>query len=166
MRILGVDPGTRRTGIGIIESEGNRYRLLHFEILILKPTTPLPDRLKHIYHSLLVLLRQFRPDVLALENVFFGKDPRAMVKIGEARACAMLAASEEGIDVVEYPPARVKQAVSGNGRATKVQVQQMIKALLNMKTVPPADGADALAVAICHLHSGKTHVPVFERQIS
>ena len=163
MRILGVDPETRRTGVGIIESCGSEYRLLHFEIISLKPTLPLIQRLTQIYRCLSEIIGRFQPDVVALENVFYGKDLRAMVKIGEARACAMLAASEKGVDVVEYAPARVKQSVSGNGRATKEQIQHMVKTLLNMKTPPPADGADALAVAICHLHSAKVYVPVSHR---
>ena len=154
MRILGVDPGTWRTGAGIIESQGSSYKLLHFEVIEVKQkTTPLADRLHKIYQSLTQIIQTHRPEILALENVFYGKDLQAMVKIGEARACAMLAASGHGISVVEYPPARVKQSVSGNGRATKEQIQHMIKVLLNLKTPPPVDGSDALAVAICHLHS-------------
>ena len=163
MRILGVDPGTRRTGAGIIESNGNRYSLVHFEIFTVPAQVPIADRLHRIHRFLQGILRDYRPDVLALENVFFGENAQSMVKIGEARACAMLAASEFGIDVVEYPPARVKQAVTGNGRATKEQMQQMVKRLLNMKTAPPADGADAVAVAICHLHA-RNHVSLLNRQ--
>ena len=153
MRVLGVDPGTRRTGAGIIEAQGNRYQLVHFEVISVKESLPIADRLHLIYEALCRLMVQYKPSVLALENIFFGKDVRAMIKIGEARACAMLAASGQAIDVVEYPPARVKQSVSGNGRATKDQIQHMVKTLLNLKTLPPPDGADALAVAICHLHS-------------
>ena len=156
MRILGIDPGTRRTGAGLIEAKGNRAELIHFEIIIVKDSLPIAERLRQIHECLSEIIREYHPDVLALENIFFGKDIRAMVKIGEARACAMLAASEAGIDVVEYPPARVKQSVSGNGRATKEQIQHMMKRLLNLKTLPPADGADALAVAICHWHNHKT----------
>ena len=153
MRILGVDPGTHRTGTGVIESEGNRYRLVYSETITISSKLSLSEKLSRIYTSLRAVIRRHKPDILALENVFFAKDVRATVKIGEARACAMLAASEEGIRVVEYAPARVKQSVSGNGRATKEQVQHMIKSLLNLKTLPPPDSADALAVAICHLHS-------------
>lgn len=153
MRILGVDPGTWKTGVGIIEARGNRYSLLHFEVILLSKNSVLPDRLRRIYQSLTEIMRIYEPSVLALENVFYGRDVRAMVKIGEARACAMLAASERSLEVVEYPPAKVKQAVSGNGRASKEQIQQMVKQLLNLEKPPPPDGADALAVAICHLHS-------------
>jgi len=156
MLILGVDPGTRRTGVGLIEGQGNRYRLIHTEIIHAKGSLPLPERLLKIYHSLVKIITEYQPVVLALEDVFYSKDVRALIRIGEARTCAMLAASERGISVVEYAPARVKQAVSGNGRATKNQVQQMVKVLLNLESPPPADGADALALAICHLHSERS----------
>lgn len=157
MRILGVDPGTWRTGVGIIEIEGRggRYQLLHTEVIAVLENLPVSKRLQQIYQGLQARIREYRPGVLALENVFFHKDITAVVKIGEARACAMLAAAEQNIEVVEYPPARIKQAVSGNGRATKEQMQHMVKTLLNLKTLPAPDSADALAVAICHGHSRK-----------
>ncbi len=155
MRILGVDPGTWKTGVGLIETQGSRYQLLHFEVISLKENLPLAARLLHIYKTLGERIREYRPDVMALENVFYSKDVSALVKIGEARACAMLAAAEQNLEVAEYPPARVKQSVTGSGRATKEQVQYMIKMLLNLKTPPPADGADALAVAICHTHMSR-----------
>ncbi len=155
MKILGVDPGTYRTGVGIVQAEGSSYKLVHFEVIRPNPKHAIPQRLAHIHQALTSVIREHKPALLALENVFFGKDVQAMVKIGEARACAMLAASVQGIDVVEYPPARVKQSVSGNGRATKDQVQHMVKVLLNLKELPEEDGADALAVAICHLHMAR-----------
>jgi crossover junction endodeoxyribonuclease RuvC len=148
-----VDPGTHRTGAGLIEAEGSRYRFLYSEILSLKSELSGPQKLHSIYKFLKQILERFRPQILALENIFYSKDVRAMVKIGEARACAILAASELGISVVEYAPARIKQAVSGNGRATKEQMQHMVKTLLNLKDLPSPDAADALAVAICHWHS-------------
>jgi crossover junction endodeoxyribonuclease RuvC len=153
VRILGVDPGTYRTGAGIIEKQGSSFKLVHFEVIRPKAKLSLPQRLAFIHQTLNAIISEHQPQVLALENVFFGKDAQAMVKIGEARACAMLAASALGIDVIEYPPARVKQAVTGNGRASKEQVQQMVKVLLNLESVPEEDGADALAAAICHSHS-------------
>lgn len=153
MRILGVDPGTHRTGAGIIETQGSSCRLIYFETIKADAKKPLPERLLFIYRALKVLIQEYKPEVLALEDVFFGKDVKATVKIGEARACAMLAASEQGISVIEYPPTRVKLSVSGNGRATKEQVQHMVKLLLNLKEMPREDGADALAIAICHHHS-------------
>ena len=153
MIILGVDPGTWHTGVGIIEASGNRYALKYTEVISMHQSAALQVRLSVIHKRLVEIIREYQPQVLALESVFFGKDVKAMVKIGEARACAMLAASEGGVEVYEYPPARVKQAVSGNGRATKSQIQHMIQRLLNLSELPPPDGADALALAICHLHS-------------
>ena len=154
MRILGVDPGTHRTGVGVIESQGNRYRMLHAEVIAPAAKLSLPQRLFKIHEALRIVIAEFRPEAVAIENVFYGKDLQAMVKIGEARACAMLAASEEKVPVIEYAPARIKQSVSGNGRATKEQVQHMVKTLLSLSAIPQSDSADALAVALCHLHTG------------
>ena len=164
MRILGVDPGTWKTGVGIIETEGrgSRYHLVHTEVLTIREKGPVSQRLRQIYQGLQERIREYRPEVLALENVFYHKDITAVVKIGEARACAMLAAAEQNMEVVEYSPARIKQAVSGNGRATKPQIQHMIKTLLNLKTLPAPDSADALAVAICHGHCRKGENPNIE----
>ena len=156
MRILGVDPGTWKTGVGIIETQGSRYQLIHLEVITVQEKLPLPKRLQQIYEGLQERIREYRPDVLALENVFYHKDISAVVKIGEARACAMLAAAQQHIEVAEYPPARIKLAVSGNGRATKDQIQHMIKTLLNLKVAAPQDASDALAVAICHAHYAKS----------
>ena len=155
MRILGVDPGTLRTGVGLIEAQGNQYRLVHCEVIASKASKRIEERLLHIHQKLLEIIAQYQPSVAVLETVFFGRDLRAMVKIGEARACAMLAASHSKLPLFEYAPARVKQAVSGNGRATKDQIQHMIQRLLNLKTLPPSDSADALAVAICYLHTSR-----------
>lgn len=153
MRILGVDPGTWKTGVGVIETRLNRYQLVHTEVITIREHLTVSQRLRRIYEGLQERIREYRPEVLALENVFYHKDITAVVKIGEARACAMLAAAGQNIEVVEYPPARIKQAVSGNGRATKEQMQHMVKTLLNLKSLPLPDSADALAVAICHGHS-------------
>ncbi len=155
MRILGIDPGTHRTGVGLIEPAGTSYRLIHTEVITADSKKPLHERLHFIFQALTALVRDHHPDVVALEGVFYAKDIRATVMIGEARACAILAASGAGIPVVEYAPARVKQAVSGNGRAGKDQVQYMIKNMLGLKEAPPADSADALAIAICHGHNAK-----------
>lgn len=153
MRILGVDPGTRFAGVGIVEVDGNKYRPIHYDVIKANAKLSIPKRLSIVYEGIKQVIAEYQPDVLALEDIFYGKDLRAMIHIGEARACAMLAASEQDIDVVEYPPTRVKQSVSGNGRASKEQMQQMVKTLLALKEVPPSDAADALAVAICHIHS-------------
>lgn len=130
------------------------------ESVTLRKTSSLPEKLKEIHDRIQDFMSRYEPDVMALENVFFGKNVQSLVKIGEARASAMLAAAEKKIPVVEYPPARIKQAVSGNGRATKVQIQKMVMLLLGLKTAPPVDASDALAVALCHLHSKNVRIPV------
>ena len=153
MRVAGVDPGTIQTGIGVIEQDARgQYRLTHAETIKVNAKKTLPERLRDIYGALKEVLTIYRPDVVAIENVFFSKDFKAAVKIGEARAVAMLAAMDLNIPVEEYPPARVKESVCGNGRAHKEQIQFMVKQLLRLKELPPPDSADALAVAICHFH--------------
>ncbi len=160
MRILGVDPGTWRTGAGVIETKGSGYNEIHFRVITIKEKRlSVPARLHIIYKTLLEVIREYRPEVLALEKFFFGKDFEAMVRVGEARACAMLAASECGIEVVEYAPMQVKRSVTGNGHATKQQIQHMVKTLLSLREIPPPDSADALAIAICHAHYGTRRLP-------
>ena len=160
MRVLGIDPGTVRMGIGILEKNGSRYQMIACESVGLSKAKPLSERLKEINRSVGDFIERYAPDSVAIENVFFGKNVRSLVKIGEARASAMLAAAERKVPVAEYPPARIKQAVSGNGRASKVQIQQMIKFLLQLPSAPPEDAADALAVALCHLQTKNVRIPV------
>ncbi len=159
MRVLGIDPGTWRTGIGIVEFEKQKFKPLHYETLVLqkrKGELDLARRLKKLYDALTEVLKIYHPDVMAIEEVFFGLDFSAAVRIGEARAVAMLAATHFNIEVAEYAATRIKQAVTGNGHANKVQIQFMMRHLLNLKEKPPADAADALAVAICHCHLART----------
>jgi len=160
MRILGVDPGTWKTGVGVVDFEGGRYKLLHYEVLQLqgksqKDRLDLPKRLKKIYDNLVEIFKIFKPDVMALEDVFYGLDFKAAVRIGEARAVAVLAATGFDIKVAEYSPTQIKSAISGNGRASKIQIQYMVRHLLKLRENPPSDAADALAAAICHCHSLK-----------
>ncbi len=153
LRVAGIDPGTLQTGIGVMEqNERKQYLLIHAETIKVSAKKALPERLREIYGGLKEVLTIYRPQVVAIENVFFSKDFKAAVKIGEARAVAMLAAMELAIPVHEYSPARVKEAICGNGRAHKLQVQFMIKQLLRLKELPLPDSADALAIAVCHLH--------------
>ncbi len=159
MRVLGVDPGTHRTGVGILEADGQRYRLIHCGTLRAKARDPIPVRLRTIFDALQEFIGKYRPSVMALETLFYAKDIQAVERIGEARACAMLAASKQGIEVIEYAPTEVKKSVTGNGRAAKEQVQFMIKRLLALKDDPAVDAADALAIAMCHLHHAKRKIP-------
>ena len=153
MRVLGIDPGTLRMGMAVLEVKTRGYEAVAYEVMHVTKNATLPRRLKEIYRAILQFIDTYHPDVLALENVFFDKNVQSMIKIGEARACAMIAAGEKEIPVAEYPPARIKQAVSGNGRASKIQMQQMMRSILGLKTVPEEDAADALAVAMCHVQS-------------
>jgi crossover junction endodeoxyribonuclease RuvC len=155
MRIAGVDPGTIVTGIGIIEEKGKEPSLVFSRAIQVGHDKPIAVRLEVIFQKLKAIFEEWKPEVMALENVFFQKDFKAAIKVGEARAAAMLAATVSGIEVVEYTPAQVKQSVCGNGRATKEQIQYMIRNLLNLHEPLSADAADALAVALCHSHSRK-----------
>ena len=155
MRVLGVDPGTHRMGVGILEADGQKYKVIHYETICANSKAVIPQRLLQIFDALQALIEKFRPDVMSLETLYYAKDIMAVERIGEARACAMLAASKQGIEVVEYGPMVVKKSVTGNGRAAKEQVQFMVTRLLNLKEAPALDASDALAIAMCHLHSSK-----------
>jgi crossover junction endodeoxyribonuclease RuvC len=154
VRIFGIDPGSTRTGYGCVETDGRRHRLVLCGAIAASPHDSFPARLARIYRELSQLLVTCRPDCVAVENLFHASNVRSALKLGHARGVAMLAAVEAGCPLVEYSPAEVKRAVVGYGRAEKHQVQQMVKLLLGLQQAPsPHDAADALAVAICHLHS-------------
>jgi crossover junction endodeoxyribonuclease RuvC len=156
VRIFGIDPGSERTGYGCVESDGRRHVLVTCGAVAAPPGDTLPNRLARIHSELSALLASCRPDCVAIENLFHAANVRSALKLGHARGVAMLAAVEAGCDVVEYTPAEIKRAVVGYGRAEKQQVGQMVKLLLGLRSAPsPHDAADALAVAICHLHSMK-----------
>ncbi|MBI4265458.1 MAG: crossover junction endodeoxyribonuclease RuvC [Acidobacteria bacterium] len=154
MRIFGIDPGSERTGYGCVETDGRRHRLVACGAITAPAGDAFPLRLARIHRDLAALLATCRPDAVAIENLFHATNVRSALKLGHARGVAVLAAVEAGCVVVEYTPAEIKRAVVGYGRAEKHQVQQMIKLLLGLQAPPsPHDAADALAVAICHLHS-------------
>jgi crossover junction endodeoxyribonuclease RuvC len=154
VRIFGIDPGSERTGYGCVETDGRITRLVTCGAVAVAASDDFPQRLARIHRELVVLLTQCAPDCVAIESLFHAANVRSALKLGHARGVAMLAAVESGCPVVEYTPAEVKRAVVGYGRAEKHQVQRMIKLLLGLKQPPsPHDAADALAVAICHLHS-------------
>ncbi len=155
MRIAGVDPGTIETGVGIIEISGKAPVVLYSRSIHANRGKTIAERLEIIYTELKIIFEEWKPEVLALENVFFQKDFKAAIKVGEARAVAMLAASLSRIPVVEYPPARIKQSICSNGRASKDQIQYMVRQLLKFTGPLTADSSDALAVALCHFHSYK-----------
>lgn len=153
MIILGIDPGSRKTGYGIISKQGNR--LIHIDngAIFTQTAKEFPQRLEQIFTGLSSIIAQYQPDAVAVENVFLAKNAQSALKLGQARGAAIVAAVSIGLPVFEYTALQVKQAVVGTGRAEKTQVQHMIKALLNLPEVAQEDASDALAVAVCHAHS-------------
>jgi crossover junction endodeoxyribonuclease RuvC len=155
MIIFGIDPGSERTGYGSVEtSDGRRLRLLTCGALRAPADTPFAERLRTIHEGLTRLIAEQRPDCVAIENIFHAKNVRSALRLGHARGVALLAAAAAGVSIAEYTPAEIKRAVVGFGRAEKPQVGQMVKLLLGLDAAPsPHDAADAIAVAICHIHS-------------
>jgi crossover junction endodeoxyribonuclease RuvC len=155
VKIFGIDPGSERTGYGCIESNGSRHHLVICGFLSGPARATFPEKLKAIHGGLCALLADHRPDCVAIEDIFYARNVRSALRLGHARGIALLAACEAKLPISEYSPAEIKRAVVGYGRAEKPQVQQMVKLLLGLDEAPtPHDAADALAVAICHLHHG------------
>jgi crossover junction endodeoxyribonuclease RuvC len=153
VKIFGIDPGSDRTGYGCIDSSGGRHRLVICGFLSAPAGATFPEKLQAIHTGLAALLERHQPECVAVENIFYARNVRSALKLGHARGVALLAACEAGLPLFEYAPAEIKRAVVGYGRAEKPQVQQMIKMLLGLDAAPsPHDVADALAVAICHVH--------------
>ena len=154
MKILGLDPGLRITGYGVIEQTGST--LVYVSSGCVKsPDGELPDRLKNILNSVQEVISRFGPDEVAVEKVFVNINPQSTLLLGQARGAAICAAVSRDLPVSEYTALQVKQAVVGNGHANKEQVQEMVKRLLKLPGYPSADAADALACAICHAHGGQ-----------
>jgi crossover junction endodeoxyribonuclease RuvC len=154
VRIFGIDPGSVRTGYGCVETDGRAVRLVACGAITAGTGDGFPQRLARIHRQLSALLEGCHPDYVAVESVFHASNVHSALKLGHARGVALLAAVDAGCPVVEYSPAEIKRAVVGYGRAEKHQVQYMIRILLGLAESPsPHDAADALAVAICHLHS-------------
>lgn len=154
MIILGVDPGSRITGYGILERKDKK--LIFITSGCIKPPSKVktfPERLHFIYEKLNTIIKDFSPEMLALEDIFVAKDPRAAIKLGQVRGAIMVAAKNHGLEIAEYPPTTVKQALVGNGRADKNQVARMVEIILNIKAPKCRDESDALAAAICHGHT-------------
>jgi len=150
MRILGIDPGSRATGYGIIEEVGGRLRFVSCGVIRTKNGTDLPVRLREIYEGLCGVIATHGPDEAAVEDVFVSVNPRSALKLGQARGAAILAAMNNHLPVSEYSAKQVKLGVVGYGQADKQQVQHMIRALLQLTSSPSSDAADALALAVCH----------------
>jgi crossover junction endodeoxyribonuclease RuvC len=154
MRILGIDPGIAITGYGVVEEEGGELKALAFGVIRTPAKQALPVRLQAIYRGVKELALEWKPTATAVEELFFSKNVRTAMSVGQARGVALLALADTGLSVAEYTPLTIKQAVTGYGGADKPQMQEMVRLLLGLAEIPrPDDAADALAVAICHLNS-------------
>lgn len=158
MRVMGIDCGTEYTGFGVVEQDGSRQLVYRTAGAIkLRKTDSMAVRLKDVYDSLCAITREYQPDIVAIEEVFYSVNAKSALKLGQVRGVAILAASSAGLPIAEYAPLSIKSAVVGYGKAEKHQVQQMVMRLLGLAAPPdPADAADALAIAICHLHTAGT----------
>ncbi|MEG0829051.1 MAG: crossover junction endodeoxyribonuclease RuvC [Anaerovoracaceae bacterium] len=157
MKILGIDPGYAILGFGVIEMIGNRFKVIDYGAITTDAKMEMPDRLKHLYCSLMDVITKHEPEVASIEELFFNSNAKTAILVGQARGVAVLACANSGMEIEEYTPLQIKQAITGYGRAEKKQVQIMVKNILNLKEIPkPDDTADALAAAICHGHSAGT----------
>ena len=156
MRVLGIDPGSAITGYGVVEEEAGELKAVAFGAIRTPAKQPLPTRLLAIYQGVRELAKEWEPSSAAVEELFFSSNVRTAMSVGQARGVALLALTDAGLSIAEYTPLTVKQAVTGYGNADKMQIQEMVRLLLGLAKVPkPDDAADALAVAICHLHSAR-----------
>ena len=154
MRILGIDPGIAIVGTGIVDKVGNSYNPVYYDSIITKAHTPLEERIELVYNKTVELIHTYKPEAMAVEELFFNNNAKTAFAVGQARGVILLAAKQNGVPFYEYTPLQVKQALTGYGRADKKQMQQMVKSFLGLSEVPkPDDTADALAIAICHGNS-------------
>ena len=153
MRVLGIDPGTVRMGIGIVETHGSSYKLIHYGVLKLSSSEPMTERLGKIFTFVQETIREFKVDSVSIEDVFVSVNARSALKLGQGRGAAITAAVNLGLEVFEYTPREIKKAVSCYGGAGKEQVAQMVGFLVGVKDIRPYDAADAVAISICHLNT-------------
>lgn len=158
MRILGVDPGLAKIGYALVDKQTNHFDVLEYGVIKTSADKEDIERLEIIHRNIDSLIKEFEPQQMAVEELFFNKNVKTAIAVGQARGVILLAGSQRGLKVAEYTPLQIKQAVVGYGRAEKKQVQQMVKSLLNLAEIPrPDDAADALAVSICHGHVYSAH---------
>lgn len=156
MIILGVDPGTATTGFGLVKKDRNKVVLIDYGCILTPTKKHLPERLEIIYKDLKEIITKYNPDAVAVEDIFFFKNLKTVIQVSQARGVVLLAGRQKKIQVYSYTPLQVKQSVCGYGRASKSQVQEMVKVLLSLEKIPkPDDAADALAIALCHAQSEK-----------
>jgi crossover junction endodeoxyribonuclease RuvC len=154
IRILGIDPGLASTGFGIIESDGSSYQYIHHETIVTPAEKDIGKRLEIIHKKLVNAIKKYQPDEAGIENLYFAKNITSAIPVAQAKGVILLTLAMENIPAFEYPPQAIKQALVGNGRAEKNQVQNLVKMLLRLSSVPTPDhAADALAAAICHSNS-------------
>lgn len=158
--VLGVDPGSRKTGFGLVLSEGSSVSYIASGVVRIAPELALAERLQLIFESLTSVIQRHQPNEFAIENVFMAKSAGSALKLGQARGAAMVAATSQDLPVSEYEAKKVKQSVVGTGAADKLQVQHMVKTLLKLERSPQEDAADALAVALCHINTQRHLISV------
>ena len=152
MLVLGVDPGSQTTGYGLVEKSNDQLTCIHSGHVSPPGKIPFYERIHHIFKAMAEVISRYRPEELAIENIFYAKNIQSSLKLGHARGAVLIAAVQCGVRIFEYSPLEIKKSVVGYGRATKEQVRSMVRIILNLKTIPNLDTSDALATAICHLN--------------
>ena len=153
MRVLGIDPGSETLGWGVVESIGSKYGLVDFGTVKSSPRVAFSKRILKAYDGVVEIIDRFEPSVVSIEEAFYALNPSVAIKLGQVRGTILLLAEQKGLEIAEYSPRLIKKTVVGYGNADKRQVQEMVRLLLGLKTIPePHDAADALAIAICHFH--------------
>ena len=156
MRILGIDPGFAITGYSIIDYQGNKFKLIDSGAVTTKAGTSFPLRLTKIYDDLEMLIDKYKPDAISVEELFFNNNAKTAINVAQARGVVLIVGCKNNIPTFEYTPLQIKQAVTGYGRADKMQVQRMVKTILNVESLPKLDDTtDSMAAAICHAHSSR-----------
>ncbi len=152
MLVLGVDPGSRVTGYGLVEKENNQMTCIHAGTISSPAKLPFYERIHNIFKAMVEIMNHYRPQEMAIEDIFFAKNVKSSLKLGHARGAVLIAAVQCGIKIFDYTPLEIKKSTVGYGRATKEQVRSMVQIILNLKDKPNLDTSDALATAICHLN--------------
>ncbi len=152
MRVLGIDPGSRVTGYGIVDKAERNLQCIFYQEIKPPKGAGLSASLLTVYSGITEAIHQFNPEIMAIEDIFYGKNVQSLIKQGHVRGVAVLAAAQAGLKIYEYSPLEIKKAVSGYGFADKMQVRVMVKNILKLAELPPSDAADALAAAICHIN--------------
>ena len=156
MRILGIDPGFAITGYSVIDYIGNKFKLLTSGAVLTNAGESFPLRLEKIYRDLTDIIKEYKPDDMSIEELFFNNNAKTAINVAQARGVILMTARINALDIFEYTPLQIKQAVTGYGRADKIQVQKMVKTILKVDTLPKLDDiTDSMAMAICHAHSAK-----------